>query len=112
MGHITGYTRGGATWTPSFVTALDQRKCIGCGRCYKTCPRDVFDLIDREDVEGLEEMELDDDADDDFGDGDGFSDDASMVMSLKNALDCIGCEACTRVCPKGCFSHEPAPMPA
>jgi len=107
MGNITGITRGGKEWTPSFVTALDQRKCIGCGRCYKTCPRDVFDLIDREDVEGLEDLE-----DDDLDDEDGFSDDTSMVMSLKNVLDCIGCEACTRVCPKGCFTHAPAPAPA
>ena len=31
-----------------------------------------------------------------------------MVMSLKNAMDCIGCEACSRVCPKNCLRHESA----
>ncbi len=30
-----------------------------------------------------------------------------MVMNLKDALDCIGCQACSRVCPKKCLSHEP-----
>ena len=89
---ITGVTRGGASWTPSFVVALNQSTCIGCGRCYKVCPRDVFDLIERE---------LDDDDDDDF------SDDTSMVMALSDPLDCIGCQACARVCPKNCHSHEP-----
>lgn len=91
---ITGITRGGVAWTPSFVTALNQENCIGCGRCFKVCPRDVFELVERAAV-----------ADDD--DDDGFSDDTSMVMSLSNALDCIGCQACSRVCPKNCHSHSP-----
>ena len=46
-----------------------------------------------------------DDFDDDYGDFED-DDDNSMVMSIKNALDCIGCEACSRVCPKDCFTHE------
>lgn len=29
---ITGLTRGGADWTPEFVTCLDQRTCIGYRR--------------------------------------------------------------------------------
>jgi len=108
MSVITGVTRGGLEWTPAFVTNLNQATCIGCGRCYKVCPRDVFELMDREDVEGLEALEDDyDDADDD-----GFSDDTSMVMSLKDLLDCIGCQACSRVCPKKCLSHEPQPRAA
>jgi Nif-specific ferredoxin III len=97
MSVITGMTRGGEVYTPAFVTDIDQGHCIGCGRCFKVCPRDVFDLIDREEVEGL----LADD------DDDGFSDDTAMVMSLKNAMDCIGCGACARICPKKCFTHEP-----
>lgn len=103
MSTITGLTRGGAEWTPSFVTALDQGKCIGCGRCYKVCPRNVFELIDRDDLD----LELDDDFDDD-----GFDEAPGMVMSLQNTLDCIGCEACSRVCPKGCLAHEPQALAA
>ena len=88
---ITGRTRGGSEWTPEFVTALDAKNCIGCGRCYKVCPRDVFELVNRADV-------LDAD-DDDFDD-----DDELKVMTLKNAMDCIGCMSCSRVCPKQCHS--------
>ena len=105
MSVITGLTRGGEVYTPAFVTDIDQGHCIGCGRCFKVCPRDVFDLIEREEVEGLADMDEDDDGYDD--DDDGFSDDTAMVMSLKNAMDCIGCGACSRICPKNCFTHEP-----
>ena len=89
---ITGLTRGGAEWTPQFVTHLDQAKCIGCGRCYKVCPRQVLDLVERE---------LDDD-------GDADEDDNMMVMMLANAMDCIGCGACGRVCPKDCYTYAAA----
>ncbi|MET0065347.1 MAG: ferredoxin III, nif-specific [Candidatus Thiodiazotropha sp.] len=106
MSMITGVTRGGEEYVPAFVMDINQQNCIGCGRCFKVCPRDVFDLIERDDVEGL--MADDDDYDDDYGDDDdGFSDDTAMVMSLKNSLDCIGCGSCARICPKKCFTHEP-----
>jgi Nif-specific ferredoxin III len=109
MSTITGLTRGGVEWTPAFITDLNQGTCIGCGRCFKVCPRDVFELVDREDLD----LELEADDDDDYGDDDDdFSDDTSMVMSLKNLLDCIGCQACSRVCPKKCLTHEPAPVAA
>ncbi len=107
MSMITGVTRGGEEYIPEFVVALDQSKCIGCGRCFKVCPRDVLDLIERE------ELELDSDDYDDYGDDDdGFSDDTAMVMMLKNILDCIGCESCARICSKKCFTHEPQPLVA
>ncbi len=103
---ITGMTRGGIPWTPTFVVALDETTCIGCGRCYKVCPRDVFDLVERE----LDEEFDMDDMDDEYDDG--FSDDTSMVMRLSNPMDCIGCEACARVCPKDCHTHAPQPVAA
>lgn len=90
---IVGRTRGGADWTPEFVTALDASRCIGCGRCYKVCPRDVFELVERTDM-------VDDD--DDFYD----EDDEMMVMTISDALDCIGCMSCSRVCPKQCHTHQ------
>mgnify|MGYP001822801403 CR=1 FL=1 len=103
MSNIIGITRGGAAWTPAFVTDLNQTRCIGCGRCFKVCPRDVFELIDRDDLDL-------DDADDD--DGDDFDEAPGMVMNLKDMLDCIGCQACSRVCPKKCLSHQPQPQAA
>jgi Nif-specific ferredoxin III len=105
---IVGSTRGGVAWTPGFLNALDQHKGIGCGRCDKVCPREVFERVDRDHVEGLEALEEDWDDDEE----DGFSDDTGMVMSLKNLLDCIGCQACSKVCLKKALSHEPAPAAA
>jgi Nif-specific ferredoxin III len=102
MSTITGITRGGTQWIPSFIMDLNQNNCIGCGRCFKVCPRDVFELIDRDDL----------DLDDDDFDDDGFDEAPGMVMSLKDVQDCIGCEACSRVCPKKCLSHEPVPLAA
>ena len=99
---ITGLTAGGAIWTPAFVQSIDKTRCIGCGRCYKVCPRDVFDLTDRADVLSADEL-------DDFED---LDEDNAQVMSIANGLDCIGCSACSRVCPKDCFTHAPVALAA
>jgi len=97
MTTITGRTRGGDEWVPQFVSFLDPKKCIGCGRCYKVCPRTVLDLVERS------EQLLADDDDDDMDD-----DDEMMVMTIANGADCIGCGACGRVCPKDCYTYAPA----
>ncbi|MDD5058776.1 MAG: ferredoxin III, nif-specific [Sideroxydans sp.] len=96
MSHITGITRGGTPYIPQFITALNQANCIGCGRCYKVCPRKVFELVERgEDDENYDEDE-----------------DNAMVMTLADVLDCIGCGSCGRVCPKQCQTHQPMPVGA
>jgi Nif-specific ferredoxin III len=93
MANIMGVTRGGQPWEPQFIVAIDQKLCIGCGRCYKTCSRDVLDLVERA---------CDDDDD--------IDDDQAMVMSVKDAADCIGCEACSKTCSKKAISHAPATL--
>lgn len=96
MGNITGITRGGTPYEPTFLVALNQANCIGCGRCFKVCPRSVFELLERdEDDENYDEDE-----------------DNMMVMAIKDALDCIGCGSCARVCPKQCHTHQPMPVGA
>ncbi len=100
--YITGITAGGAAWTPVFVQDINQTRCIGCGRCFKVCPRDVFDLVDRSDV--LSE--------DDIDDYDDLEEDNAQVMRIAHGNDCIGCSACSRVCPKNCFTHAPLPLAA
>jgi len=96
MEHINGITRGGAPYIPTFLTALNQANCLGCGRCYKVCPRKVLELVERsEDDEAYDEDE-----------------DNAMVMSIADALDCIGCGSCGRVCPKQCHTHQPMAVAA
>jgi Nif-specific ferredoxin III len=97
VGPVSGLTRGGAAWIPQFVTDLNQATCIGCGRCYKVCPRDVFELVERGEADEIEE-------DDDFYD----DEDEMMVMNIANEMDCIGCMACAKVCPKNCHTHMAA----
>ncbi len=85
-------TRAGLPWEPQFITNINQETCIGCGRCYKVCSRNVFDLIERE---------IDDDDEDDQ---------VMMVMTLANEGDCIGCVSCAKVCPKLCQTHVKASL--
>lgn len=98
MAYVTGLTRAGETWVPAFIVDLNQKKCIACGRCFKACPRQVFNLMERSDAVEYETDDYDDES---------FSDESAMVMAIENSMDCIGCEACSRVCPKKCISHAP-----
>lgn len=86
---ITGLTRGGDSWIPRFLDSVDYEKCIGCGRCYRVCGRDVLELIEKP-FEG----------EDDYGDDMG-----NKVMSVAHPGNCIGCEACARVCSKRCQTY-------
>jgi Nif-specific ferredoxin III len=89
----------GATWTPTFVAKLDDEKCIGCGRCFKVCPRGVLELV------GLNEdgdyVRVDDDGDDD-------EEYEKKVMTIAHQELCIGCTACAKICPKKCYTHAAA----
>ncbi len=84
MAYITGLTKDKHEWTPQFVVAIDEENCIGCGRCFKVCSRDVL---------AFEEVDEDDSA--------------KMFMRVANPGNCIGCEACGRTCSKKCFSFAP-----
>ena len=93
MSEITGLTLGGIQWTPQFVLELDPKNCIGCGRCFRVCSRDVFELVERESL-GLDDEVDDYDDDDPFGDDDSLSDydpfadvddDASTVVAAKGS---------------------------
>ncbi len=95
-------SRDGKAWVPTYITAIDPKACIGCGRCFKVCSRDVMHLY------GLDEAgevlgKVTEDDDDDF---DGELN--RKIMVLDNAGACIGCGACNRVCPKNCQTHVSA----
>jgi Nif-specific ferredoxin III len=94
-------TRDGTAWEPTYLTAIDGGTCIGCGRCYKVCSRDVMHLYGLDgDNNMLGKVSGDDDDDDDF-DGELVR----KIMVLDNGGSCIGCGACNRVCPKNCQTH-------
>lgn len=88
----------GRTWTPKFVQEINQEKCIGCGRCFKVCGRDVLQLVGIDEEGELVPMEADDDDEEEY---------EKKVMTIANQLNCVGCEACSRICPKKCYSHAP-----
>ena len=88
----------GRSWTPKFVHAINEDKCIGCGRCFKVCGRDVLQLKGVDADGEYVEVALDDD--DDEGEYE------KKVMTIVNQMNCVGCEACAKICPKKCYDHE------
>ncbi len=89
----------GETWTPRFVQHLDDQKCIGCGRCFKVCPRGVLELVGVD--EDGERVALD-------PDGDEYDEYEKKVKTNAHGELSIGCTACSRICPKKCYTHAPA----
>ena len=96
----------GKLWTPKFAEAINHEKCIGCGRCYRVCGREVLEMV------GLDEdgnhIKIDAGAEDDDDEGEY----EKKVMTIANKANCVGCEACMKICPKQCYTHTTAPAGA
>lgn len=91
--------RDGKPWEPEYLVAINGTTCIGCGRCFKVCGRDVMHLRGVNEEGELVALSGDDDDDDEF---------ERKVMVLDAPGNCIGCTACARVCPKNCQTHVAA----
>ena len=89
--------RDGREWQPEYLTAIDKDKCIGCGRCYKVCGREVMTLNGINDDGEFVPM---DDPD--------IDECEKQVMVMADTGACVGCGACARVCPANCQTHEAA----
>ncbi|MBP1148627.1 MULTISPECIES: ferredoxin III, nif-specific [Methylocaldum] len=99
MSEFTVTLPGGKVWTPKFVEIIDQEKCIGCGRCYKVCGREVLEMVGVNEDGEIVTLSQDEDEDDEYD---------KKVMSIANVANCVGCEACAKICPKQCYTHEAA----
>lgn len=90
----TATTRDGRSYEPSYLDSIDPKACIGCGRCFKVCGLAVMTL------QGVTEdgafVSLDDDEDEEI---------EKKVMVVTQAGNCIGCNACARVCPTNAQTH-------
>ena len=89
----------GESWTPQFVQHINEETCIGCGRCFKVCPRGVLSMVGlNEDGERVGVSQDDDDDDEEY---------EKKVMAIAPKELCIGCTACSKICPKKCYTHAP-----
>jgi Nif-specific ferredoxin III len=87
----------GEVWTPKFVQNINEETCIGCGRCFKVCPRGVLEMVGlNEDGERVG-VSQDDDDDEEY---------EKKVMTIARRELCIGCTACSKICPKKCYTHS------
>lgn len=101
MAEFTITLPSGKQWTPQYAAAINEEKCIGCGRCFKVCGRDVLQLVGlNEDGERITvAVDPDDDEDEEY---------EKKIMTIAKPENCVGCEACMKICPKKCYTHRPA----
>ena len=100
-GVVTITLPDGRSWTPRFVAEINDATCIGCGRCHRVCGRDVLQMVGvTEDGEHIAVGAV--------GDDEEYE---RKIMTIANQMNCVGCEACAKICPKKCYTHTPMEAP-
>lgn len=87
----------GVSWIPKFAQKISEDRCIGCGRCFRVCGRDVLQLVGIDEEGERIPMTLGDEGEDEEYE--------KKVMTIANPGNCVGCEACAKICPKKCYTH-------
>jgi len=92
-------TRDGTPWEPAYLIAIDGDKCIGCGRCYKVCSRDVMHLMGVDEGGQLVACAAEDDDDEEF---------VRKVMVLDTPATALAAARVTASARRNCQTHEAA----
>lgn len=96
MSSFTVTLPSGEVWEPQFVQHINEATCIGCGRCFKVCPRGVLEMVGLDEDGERVQVSSDDDDDEEY---------EKKVMTIAHGELCIGCTACAKICPKKCYTH-------
>ncbi|MDO4289450.1 MAG: RnfABCDGE type electron transport complex subunit B, partial [Eubacterium sp.] len=66
------------------LPVVDVEKCVACGKCKTACPRQIIDIIPEDKLIHV----------------DCRSKDKGKIVRQNCEVGCIGCRACTKVCPE------------
>ena len=94
-------TRDGRPYEPKYLLSIDPKVCIGCGRCFKVCPRGVLELVGLNEEGERVHVDIDGDDDEEY---------EKKIMTIAHQELCIGCTACSKICPKKCYTHAAAAL--
>ena len=77
----------------SGIAVVDHEKCVGCGKCVKTCPRGLLELVPVIDDKPIVWVTC-------------MNHDKGALAMKECTISCIGCGKCKRVCEHGAVDVE------
>lgn len=77
----------------SGIAVVDHEKCVGCGKCVKTCPRGLLELVPVIDDKPIVWVTC-------------MNHDKGALAMKECTVSCIGCGKCKRVCEHGAVDVE------
>lgn len=70
------------------IAVVDEEKCVSCGKCVKTCPSNIIEMVPYKAEYKVQCL----------------SNDKGKDVKLSCGAGCIGCKMCTRVCESGAIT--------